>query len=110
MEGERLMKVAIVLAITIAFLGVLAAIVFLVVDGKDTAPLMVYVGGAATTLVPQLFTLLKAHSVENAVSSMQDDVAEVKDRTNGPLTQMGVKVDDIYNRVCRLEDQKGDSS
>lgn len=93
------MRVAIIAAFALAFLGVLAAFVILSLNGKDTGALVMFAGGAATSLVPQLITMLKAHNAEQGVKAMIPDMQEVKQRTNGPLTEIGDKVQEIVTRM-----------
>jgi len=93
------MRVAIVAAFVVAFLGVLAAFVILTLSGKDTGALVLFAGGAATSLVPQMITMLKAHNAEQGVKILNTDMQEVKQRTNGPLTEIGDKVQEIVTRM-----------
>lgn len=86
------MKVAIVISLAVCFLGAIAAFVVLVATGKDTTPFVMFVGGMATSLVPNLFTLLKAHQT-------QTDVAQIKEQTNGPLTEMKTQVGEIVQHI-----------
>jgi hypothetical protein len=86
------MKVAIVIALAVCFLGAIAAFVILTSTGKDTTGFVLFISGAAATLVPNLFTLLKTHQA-------QADIAEIKEQTNGPLTQMQTQVDEIATHI-----------
>lgn len=92
----------------LGFLGVLTAFVILSLNGKDTGLLVAFATGAATTIFPQLITLLKTHNTEQQVKSVNADVQEIKQRTNGPLTEMQHQVQQIAEHVgC---DKEGDAS
>lgn len=98
----NIVRAVIVAAFTLAFVAALAAFVLLALNHVDTTPLMMFVGGAATTLIPQMITLLKAHNAEQGVNVLQADVQEVKERTNGPLTEMQEHVKQI---AASIEDK-----
>jgi len=91
----NIVRAVIVAAFTLAFVAALAAFVLLALNHVDTTPLVMFVGGAATTLIPQMITMLKAHNAEQGVNTLQADVQEVKERTNGPLTEMQNQVKQI---------------
>lgn len=74
-------KTAVLLVTCAAFIVVMAGIVVLTIAGKDTSVFIGFATSAAVFLVPQLLNLLKSHDTQN-------DVAEIKERTNGPLTTM----------------------
>lgn len=93
------MRVAIVAGFVLGFLGVLSAFVILALNGKDTGAFAIFAGGAATTLFPQLITMLKAHNAEQGVKTLNSDMQEVKASTNGPLTQMGTTIQEIATRM-----------
>lgn len=82
------MKIAILVSTVLAFMAVLAGFVVLTLAGKDTSIFVGFATSAAVFLIPQLLNLIKAHQTAN-------DVAEVKQRTNGPLTEMQHQVNDI---------------
>ena len=93
------MRIVIVASFTIAFVAALAAFTLLALNHVDTTPLVMFAGGAVTTLLPQMITLLKAHNAEQGVNTLQADVQEVKQRTNGPLTEMQEQVKQIAAAV-----------
>jgi hypothetical protein len=97
------MKVAVVVAFMVGFVTVMAAFVVLSIAGKDTTPFAIFAGGAATSLVPQLFNLLKVHQTQSDVEQMKSDVAQVKERTNGPLDAMKSTIDGIAAQVENIE-------
>jgi len=85
-------KIAIIVSLAVCFLGALAAFVILVSTGKDVSAYIAFVGGMATSLVPNLFTLLKTHQT-------QADVTQIKEQTNGPLTELKTQVDEIAKTI-----------
>lgn len=97
------MRVVIVAAFTLAFVAALAAFTLLALNHIDTTPLVMFAGGAVTTLIPQMITMLKAHNAEQGVNTLQADVQEVKERTNGPLTQMQEQVNQIAADIEKRE-------
>jgi hypothetical protein len=86
-------KTAIIISMSVVLLGIIAALVILILSGRDISQFVVFVGGAATTLVPNLFTLLKT-------SQTQSDVAEIKQQTNGPLSNMQTQVNEIATHIA----------
>jgi len=85
-------KAALILTCGLCFVAVIAGFVALTIAGKDTAALVTVATSAAVYLIPQILTLLKAHRT-------QSDIAEVKERTNGPLTQMQYQVNQIATQL-----------
>lgn len=102
------MKVAIVVAFMIGFVTVMTAFVVLTIVGKDTTPFVIFTGGAATTVIPQLFSLLKVHQTQSDVQSLKGDVEQVKERTNGPLDAMRTTIDDIATKVDNINEKAGE--
>lgn len=87
------MKLATILITGLGFIAVLGGFVVLTLAGKDTAVFVGFATSAAVFLIPQLLNLLKAHQTQSDMSTVQSDMAEVKERTNGPLTHMQEQVD-----------------
>lgn len=97
------MKAALVISFTAAFIAVLASFTFLSARHVDTTPLVAFVGGLAASIIPQLMTLLKVHQT-------QQDIAEVKVQTNGPLTHMSQQVQEIHDvQLKNGENHEGSS-
>lgn len=90
------MRVAVIVCLAVCFLATVTAFVVLTFAGKDTTAFVMFVGGAAASLVPSMLTLLKTHQTQN-------DVAIIKDQTNGPLTELRTQVDEINNHVSGNE-------
>ena len=93
------MRGAIVLGFCATFLGVTAAFVILTLAGKDTTALVFFATGAATSILPQMLNFLNTHDVKTGLQSVKEDVAEVKQRTNGPLTDMQNQVSSIAAHI-----------
>ncbi len=96
-------KVAVTIGVVTGFMGALTGYVVLTLNGVDATNFVLFVGGAATMLVPQLMTL-------NKQGSLQRDMAVVKERTNGPVTAIADNVKanvnsqaEIVDRLERLE-------
>lgn len=97
----------IVVSVIFAFLVMVAGIVVLTLAGKDTSVFIGFVTSAAVFLGPQLFSMQKAHSTEQTVNQVQADVAEVKERTNGPLAHMQTQVDDLSKYIRKDDNNAG---
>ena len=102
------MKIAIVGAFMVGFMTVMAAFVVLTVMGKDTTGFVLFTGGAATSLIPQMFNLLKVHQTQSDVEQVKTDVAEVRQRTNGPLDAMKDQIDCIASQMDTIEKKVGE--
>lgn len=96
--------------VVFGFVAALGAFVTLSLNHVDTTPLVIFVGGAATSLVPQLIALSKQHATQLQVADVKQDMEVVKERTNGPLdairlnTEANVQShDDLVARLDRLE-------
>jgi len=68
----------------------LASFTFLSAKQVDTTPLLAFIGGLAASILPQVVTLLKVHQT-------QQDIAVVKEQTNGPLTEMSHQVQELHD-------------
>lgn len=96
-------KVAATFGVVTGFVAALTGFVVLTIQGVDTTDFVLFVGGAATMLVPQLLTL-------NKQGALQRDMEVVKERTNGPVTAIADNVkanvesqEEIVSRLKHLE-------
>jgi hypothetical protein len=93
-------RIAVVVGFSVTFIAVMAGFVILTLAGKDTTPLVMFASGAATSLLPQMLNYLKAHDTSQDVKVLQQDMAQVREQTNGPLTKMSHTVDEIAKNVA----------
>lgn len=94
------MRIAIILSFVVSFVALVTGFVILTLAGKDTAGFIGFAAGAGAMLVPQLFNLLKTHDIGQ-------DVAQVKERTNGPLDTLNAKVDALIEQNGESKNARG---
>lgn len=85
--------------LTLGFLGLVVAFVFMSTKHLDTTPLVAFAGGLATSLIPTITNLMKTQAVQTKMEAVRSDMAEVKQQTNGPLQNVASKVDDLHQSM-----------
>ena len=86
-----LSKTALLICGTVAFVAVISAYVVLSWLHIDTAPFLLFVGGAGTALLPGLAAWRNTETI--------------KDQTNGPLTKTNETVLTLHETVSHLVDR-----
>lgn len=103
--GVDTVRIAIIISGAAVMVVIVLAIVFLSAHSIDTTPLLTFLAGAATSVVPSVFSLLRTNQVHSSVREMQTDMATVKEQTNGPIARMATNVQGIRNDVAEVKAQ-----
>lgn len=68
----------VVVAGALICLATITAFTVLILNGKDTSQLALFVGGASATILPQLFALQSSHKTNQNIEVVKDQTQETR--------------------------------
>lgn len=98
------MKIVSAVAVIAALVAAMTGFVYLSVKGIDTTAFAAFAGAV---LLPQAVALFRQDKTQQMVKDTQNDVAIVKERTNGPLDAQAATLEQILERLEAIEESKG---